>query len=394
MAEPQFTVDAVLSDARDAVGLADFGDTQFLGPLERWLQAQRDEARMSNEGRVVAFRQASQHLQTRLLIEDHFARYPEIAEERIEAPVFVVGLYRSGTTKLHRLLCSDTRWRYLQTWQVMYPAPFDDILAGAPDRRRDLTQQRLDRLARSSQGALDAHPMSVDDAEEDWLLMAQTFLVPNIGQHTPRYSRWLEQQDATPMYRYLHRQLQILQWQERVNGDEARRFCLKAPIHLEFIDALLSVFPDARVIFTHRDPVKSIASNCLMMEAYQRKYVDDIDLIELGREVLHKSVVGLDNSLRSREAFARESFFEVTFADVVERPLEVMPDVYRFVGMDLDDHAMESLRRGDDDGERHKSSARHQYDPARYGLDDDVIYERTRGYLDWVNVTVGVDLRE
>lgn len=389
MIETQFTVDAVLADARDAVGLNNFGDDQFLGPLERWLQAQRDEARMSDQGRVVAFRQASQHLQTRLIIEDHFNRYPEIAEERIESPVFVVGLYRSGTTKLHRLLCSDMRWRYLKTWQVMYPVPFDDIAAGAPDRRRDLTQQRLDRL---SLGSRDAHPMSVDAPEEDWLLMAQTFLVPNIGQHTPAYSRWLEQQDATPMYHYLHRQLQILQWQERIKGSEPRRFCLKAPVHLEFIDPLLTVFPDARVIVTHRDPAKSVASNCLMLEAYQHKYVDDIDPIELGREVLHKSVVGLDNSLRARKEHPRESFFEITFSDVVKRPLEVIPDLYRFTGMDLDDDAMEALQRGDEVGEQHKSSARHQYEAARYGLSDKLIYEQTRGYLDWASSTLGVEL--
>jgi hypothetical protein len=387
-----FSLDTVLAAAREQTGLTDFGDEEFMVPLQRWLQAQREEVRFSDAGRAVAFGQAVGHLATRLVMEDHFKRHPQIAEQEIVAPVFVVGLYRSGTTKLHRLLCCDPSWTYLRTWEVMYPVPFDDVSSGAVDTRLALAQQRLDRLAQSSPGVFDAHPMSIDDPEEDWLLMAQSFLVPNIGQHTPAYSRWLERQDVTPMYRYLHRQLQILQWQQRLADPRPRRFCLKAPIHLEFVSTLMDIFPDARVIFTHRDPAKSIASNCLMMEAYHHKYTDDVDLIALGAEVLHKSVLALDNSVKARRTFPPETFYDIRFADVVNHLQELMPEVYRYVGANLDEHATRALLRGEADDERHQSAASHKYDPSRYGLSDELIHQRTQHYLDWAAGTLGADL--
>jgi hypothetical protein len=389
-----FTVDAVLTAARDKTGLPGVGIDEVVPALERWLQAQRDEASLSEAGRQVAFRQATEHVATRIVLEDHFNRHPEISEQRIEAPLFVVGLYRSGTTKLHHLLCADDRWTYLRTWEVMYPAPLDDITHGAADSRRKLAQQRLDRLAMSSPGVFDAHPMSIEEPEEDFLLMAQTFLVPNIGQRTPSYNRWLEQQDARTMYRFLYRQFQLLQWQQRLTDPRPRRLCLKAPVHLEFLEELIDVFTDARVVLTHRDPAKSVASNCLMMEAYHQKYTDDVDLFALGDEVLRKSVRALDNSLRARESLPPGTFFDVTFSDIVKRPMTLIPDVYEYAGMSLTAEADTALRAASAEGDRHKSASAHRYDATRYGLSEDGIHLATARYLEWAATTLGADLRQ
>jgi len=392
--EISFTVDAVLAAARDKAGLPGVGIDEVVPALERWLQAQRDEALLSEAGRQAAFRQATEHVANRLALEDHFNNHPEISEQQIEAPLFVVGLYRSGTTKLHHLLCADDRWTYLRTWEVMYPAPLDDIAHGASDTRRTLAQQRLDRLGKSSPGVFDAHPMSIEEPEEDFLLMAQSFLTPNIGQQTPSYNRWLEQQDAGTMYRFLYRQLQLLQWQQRLTDPRPRRLCLKAPVHLEFLEELIDVFTDARVVLTHRDPAKSVASNCLMMEAYHQKYTDEVDLFALGDEVLRKSARALDNSLRARASLPPGTLFNVTFSDIVKRPMTLIPDVYEYAGMSLTAEADTALRAATAEGDRHKSAEPHRYDAARYGLSEYRIHQATARYLEWSVEALGVDLRQ
>jgi hypothetical protein len=388
-----FTVDAVLAAAREKTGLTDVLGDDLVVPLERWLQAQREEAALTQRGRQVAFRQAADHVTTRLVLENHFARYPDIAEQQIEAPVFVTGLYRSGTTKLHHLLCADDRWTYLRTWEVMYPAPLDDIAAGAPDSRPSLAQHRLDRLMKSSPGVFDAHSMSIEAPEEDFLLMAQSFLVPNIGQHTPSYTRWLEEQDARAMYRLLYRQLQLLQWQQRQVDPRHRRLCLKAPVHLEFLEELVSVFTEARIVLTHRDPAKSVSSNCLMMEAYHQKYTDEVDLLALGQEVFRKSIRALDNSLRARAAFPAGRFYDVVFDDIVKRPMTVIPQLYEYTGMPLTPGSLAALARAADDGDRHKSTGAHTYDASRYGLGQREIHAAAGRYLAWAEASLGADLR-
>lgn len=388
-------VDAIVAAARRETGLHDFGSEAFRGPLAMLLQSLDCEAKLSGAGRAGVFADFTRFVSNRLHVEDYFQRHPEIAAEHIERPVFIIGLYRSGTTKLHHLLAADPRWHVIRTWQSLYPAPIDAIDSGARDTRMQRTQQFIDYLRVYAPALLQAHPMAADGPEEEIMLLAHSFLTANPNHSTPTYSRWRETQDAAPMYRYFRRLLQLLQWQARRRGQTPRRFLFKAPVHLEHIETLMAEFPDAKILFTHRNPTESIPSMCRLREALYRMTSDDVDLRELGEETLHYSVRAVTASLAAREQIPAACYHGIHFLDIIHSPLEIVPAIYAQIDETLTDQALSAIRIASDEGDRHKSVG-HLYDASRFGLSSERIEAALADYLQWGDTRFkpGRDLRQ
>ena len=127
MSEPTLEVDAILGEAQRRTGLSDFGDPAFRAPFERLLRSLREEARLNAVGRAMQFERNVGLLVNRLRTEEAWRRDPEIADERIERPLVIVGLARTGTTMLHRMMASDPRWLALLWYESRNPAPFPEM---------------------------------------------------------------------------------------------------------------------------------------------------------------------------------------------------------------------------------------------------------------------------
>ena len=270
---------SLVAAARRASGLHAFVDESFREPLRRLLTSLEEEADLHPLGRMMLRHSLVRALVNRLRLEDLNDRHPEIAEQPVEAPVFIVGLQRTGTTLLHRLLTCEPRLRPLLSWEALNPAPFRGRRArGDRDPRMRLAEIAERGLRYLSPEFFAIHPVMAHAPEEDVLLLDMSFVSPTADAtlRVPTYSAWLRDVDQRPAYRYFRRLIQLLLWQRQ------GRWLGKTPHHLENLDALLEVFPDARIIHTHRDPVRVVASFCSMISHGRGLFSDHIDPREVG----------------------------------------------------------------------------------------------------------------
>src|SRR5690606_12748419 len=262
--------EAFLVRARRETGLEDFGgDASSRARFDALCRAAEQSETLSPFGKVALGIFFHFHLTDRLRIVDQLARRPAISEVPVEAPVFIVGWYRTGTTLLHNLLAADQRHRAPRTWELVSPAPLSSD--AARDRKlRTLRSQVILQLSRYLVPESEAaHYVPIDGPEECFFLLENDFVSSTMfntyGAYD--YADWLLEQDLRPSYRFLRQQLQLLSVDQ-----PARRWVLKCPFHLWHLDALLDAFPDARFVFTHRDVAESLPSNCSLSAMTTSKF--------------------------------------------------------------------------------------------------------------------------
>jgi hypothetical protein len=366
MTERHFVPDELLAAAsRAAGGLTDFGDPSFAPALDVLCRALDEEARLSETGRYALRLKLVGQLTTRLRLEADLRRHPEILEERVAAPLVIVGLPRTGTTKLHRLLSRDARFWWMAFWESQFPLPFPDEPPERPQGRIAEGHKLVDMMTTAMPKLMAIHPMAAEEADEEVMLMEHSMLSAfDAYASIPSYSQWLNRQDQSPAYRFLARMLQHLQWQKRRRGITAQRWVLKAPHHLQRMDVLLDVFPGAQVIQTHRDPLRSIPSIASFIDTLWRIYSDAADPREAGRTWSERMRLGLEHTMRVRQR-APDAFLDVHFQDTVKRPMDVVRRIYDFIGWDLGPdvqaHAAETFGLSDAQIERDFAAYRQRH---------------------------------
>ncbi|NMC68814.1 MAG: sulfotransferase [Myxococcales bacterium] len=380
LASPDLSVVGLLAEARRRAGLWSLGDDALPDRLRVLVEAVEAEARLHPLGRWMFRENQLRILVQRLRMEDAWARHPEIADLPIRRPVFVVGLQRTGTTLLHRLLAADPARRFLPAWEAVHIAPPAARGAGRGDGAAD---PRV-RSARFAERAVRfmapdffaIHPVEAEAPEEDVLLFdyAVWSTVPEAMMHVPSFSTWLERQDHRAAYRFYARVLRFLQWQ-RPGGP----WVLKTPHHLEHLDVLLEVFPDARILQTHRDPTKVLASFCSMMSHSRGVFSDRVDPREVGRHWFAKARRMIERSMAVRDGGRDDRFLDVHYDRLVADPLAELRRIYGFLGEPLAPPAEAAMRRWLRDNPQHKYG-RHRYRLEDFGLSRD---EVARAFADY-----------
>ncbi len=334
--------DSLLAEARRRSGLERLGDESYREPFGRLLAAAESEAALHPLGRLILRQSLLRALVNRLRLEALTERHPEIAEQRVDVPVFILGLQRTGTTLLHRLLTCDPRLRPLRSWEALNPAPFPRGRArGGRDPRMRLAETAERGLRYLAPGFFAIHPVEAHAPEEDVLLIDASFVSPTADAtlYVPSYSAWLRSIDHRPVYRLFRRLLQLLLWQR------PGRYLGKTPHHLEFLDALLAVFPDARIIQTHRDPARVVASYCSMMGHGRAVFSDRVDAVELGRQIRERTLRAVTRSMQAREAADAAAFADVAYADLVADPMKQVRHIYDFLGLPLPSETGAAMER-------------------------------------------------
>jgi hypothetical protein len=189
--------------------------------------------------------------------------------------------------------------------------------------------------------------------------------VPEATLHVPSFARWLEQQDQAPAYRYLQKLLQLLQWQRA-----AERWVLKSPHHLEWLDTLLERFPDATIVQTHRDPLRTTASLCSMIAHARGVFSDQVDPREVGRHWLRKSSRLVQRAMASRDRANQARFLDVSYYDLVDDPLGQVERIYAFADRSLSPRARERMAATQRCSVQHQHG-RHRYDLGHFGISPD-----------------------
>jgi len=324
-------VDALLDKARRGAELDDFGDPGFREPLEVLIESLEGDADLSVLGRIATRALLLQLLTNRLRIEDLFRRHPEIADERIERPIIIAGLPRTGTTHLHNLLSQDPALRSLPYWESLEPVPDPraPVVPGAPDPRVTRCEKGLAFLHRVMPLFPLMHEMTPEARHEEIQLLAIAFstMLFESSYYTPRYAAWYKRTDQRPAYRYLHRCLQALQW---LRGP--RRWVLKSPQHLEQQAPLIDVFPDATFVQTHRDPLRITASLCTMIAYGNRMNARRVDPAAVGRYWAARTEDLLRGSIEGRPALPPERVVDVHFRQFMKDDVATAERVLGFAG--------------------------------------------------------------
>ena len=371
-----FDEKTMLDDAIRRAGLgpgSDFGDDSFREPMRRLLVALDEEARLHPIGRVTQYERVVGLLVNRLRTEDHIRRFPEILEEVIERPFAIVGLGRTGTTMLHRTIASDPKVFSLKWYESRNPAPFSESeheRAGADPRIAD-AEAEVEMMLEASPDLISAHPMDAHAPDEEIMLLEHAFVSgnPEAFCSVPKFARWLEEQDATAGYRYLRRLLQFLQWQKKRRGEAGQRWVLKAPHHLGFFDTLFDVFPDVKVILSHRHPIQTIPSFASLVHAIRILGSDEVDPVEIGKQWGGRLVRMMDRCLANHEKHPAR-FLDLRYEDLIADPMAQIRRIYDFVDQELSAEAEHNMREWAVENARDKRPV-HRYTLEKFGFSEE-----------------------
>lgn len=332
---PTYDVDRLQSLAVERTGLDDFGDRWFMQPMERLVDAVREEANLNPIGRTFAHVYFLKLLRERLWAAKWFRDFPEIDARKLAPPVAVVGPMRSGTTRLHRLLACDRRFTHLKMYETISPVPNPKVRRGGKDYRPLLAKTGLTILHKANPKTAVVHPTGPHEVEEELgLLVASAWGMKHETQwRVPSYGHWCENEDATPAYRHLARLLKLIGWMR--GDDPSRPWLLKTPQHMLDLKALLNVFPDARVIFIHRDPAALVGSSCSMVWNQMLPQSDSVDPYWIGQEWQRKTHVKLDRMMSVRQTLPPERAIDVRYDDMDRDWQGSMRRIYGFLGLDM-----------------------------------------------------------
>jgi hypothetical protein len=326
--------DVVLREACQATGLADFGDQSFRERLDLWMKCARDDRNLSPLGRAGIFAMATRYASNRLRLEDTVKRHPEITAIEIERPLIVAGLPRSGTTYLQGFLAADPRLRSLPYWEAVRPVPAPDerVVAGAEEPRRAKCAAEW-----AQQDALLPYIKAVHEFSPDHISEDVEFQGLDFGSymlewvcHAPQWRDYAEQHDQTPVYRYLKKCLQVLNF---FTG--TKRWLLKCPQHMENLLPLMQVFADATVVVTHRDPVASIQSAITSMTYSARVLRNRVEPEVIAEYWIDRYQRLLRAFVRDRGKIDAAQIIDVYFHELMQDPMTTVAAIYAKSGLPL-----------------------------------------------------------
>lgn len=369
-------VDELMASARKKAGFSDFGDEWFRQPLAVLVDAINREAKLTPFGRFVQKTRLEGALVTRLRIEELLKKNPEILDIDLGKIILIAGLQRTGTTTLHRLLAADPNMRALLSWEALNPVPLPKEREGQPTARIKQAKTAEKGLAYLAPEFFAIHPVEHDAPEEDVLLLDLCFMsqAPEATLHVPSYAAWLEEQDHTPAYEYLRKVLKLLAWQR-----PAKNWVLKTPHHMEYLDTILKVFPEAYIVQTHRDPQKTTGSFCSMVSHGRGVFSDDVDAKEVARHWVRKVNRLMALSIQVREEMGEDRFIDVSYYDLLKEPIAELKRIYDFAGIEFNEEAVKSAEQTKKKNVQHRYG-RHVYHLEDFGLSREIIEDQYAFY--------------
>ncbi|MDT2010077.1 sulfotransferase [Rhodococcus opacus] len=371
------TVEDLHASATRMTGLTDFGVDDYTEALGVLLDSYHTDEQLTPLGSKVSRVFLRGALVARLLSEAARKQHPGHADVRIERPIFVTGLPRTGTTALHRLLTADPSHQGLEMWLTEMPQPRPPRETWESNPVFQKIEAAFSRHHIERPEFMGVHYMSASEVEECWQLLRQTFksISYECLASLPTYSRWLEGQDWTNAYQRHKKNLQLIGLPDR-----DRRWVLKNPSHLFALDELLAVYPDALIIQTHRPPRTIVPSVCSLAEQATEGWSEKFRGSVIGESQLELWARGLEQFTAARAEHNPAQFIDVDYQDFVADPLGTVEGIYTHFGLDLSapaQGAMEAMHAESRSGDRRPS---HKYTLEEFGLTAEQVDERFANY--------------
>ncbi len=385
---PSLDPDRIIRAASDAAESEEIGDPHFLEAIPVFFDAIAREADLSWLGRVMCRQSLLGFLQNRFSVYRHRAAYPELAGVPIERPLFIVGFPRTGTTILFNLLAQDPSNRVPLGWEVQFPDPPPQSVTYRSDARIPKARTYFGHMDTMAPSLASIHEVGAELPQECMPILAQSMLGPqfNVTFNVPSYQAWVDAQSHAPAYKFHRHYLEHLQSRHMKD-----RWVLKSPVHLRSLDALLTEYPDARIIFTHRDPAKTVPSLASLFYVIRGMASDSVDPIALGQQQMHWWADSLDlaTAVRKKRGDKSEQFVDIQFEEVVADPVASLGRAYDQFGMPWSSDVERRMRAFLANNPRGKHGS-HQYAIEDFGMTLGQIRQRFEGYCETHDVPLVV----
>lgn len=363
------SVDALRTEAIDrAGGRADLGEGSdfFLEGLSRFIDSLHSDAQLNPTGEFIARERALLHIVNRLNYTADRSAFPEIADQTIEKPVFIIGMPRTGTTILHDILAQDPANRAPLTWECMFPSPPPRAESFTTDPRIAMCAATMPPIEEQQLKAI--HPLGAELTQECVTLMGESMCTPLFHNqfNVSSYQTWIDQEaDWSNVYNFHYQQLQHMQ---AFNMQD--RWVLKTGAHLWGLEHLLATYPDARIVFTHRDPVKSMTSYASLTTIVRSVGSDSVDPHRVAADWIPRlrDVLVHGVNVRTAQEYPDAIFYDMMFRDFITDQFGVITQIYDALGLPMTDEAAQGMQAFIDANPPGVHGT-HDYTPDQYGID-------------------------
>ncbi|WP_143014865.1 sulfotransferase family protein [Glycomyces harbinensis] len=353
------TMDRIVARAERETGESPEGHAQLIEDFRLILRAWARQDGASTIGWKSVVDQVQGRVINRFRIARAIAEHPEIEDEPIDDPIVVTGLPRTATTLAHNLLSNPEGNRAPLLWEMLQTPPPGTDEAGLRARIKS-TERYVANFEKAVPALPNIHKMGAMLPEECVFIMSFHTFMWTLTGHMPELREWFAKRDYTEDYRYLKRTLQVLQ-----HGQERKRWVLKSPCHLWSLPALIKTFPDARVIWTHRDPITVMASYCSLAEGTWSVYLRKFDRSSLGRMCLDVLTEGIEAARAARTMIPARNLLDVGYSHLAGDAMVQVPRLFHHLGLEWDEREFQHLEYR---MSRPDQSRRHEYSLGSYGL--------------------------
>ncbi|HEV8065599.1 MAG TPA: sulfotransferase [Acidimicrobiales bacterium] len=373
-----FDASSLIAAAIEATGSEDFGGSTFREGLERLCDSLATEAELTEMGETILEIRLRSLLVNRLRIERTYGEHPEIDDQQIDGPVFIVGLPRTGTTALSQLLALDPQIRSLRLWESSEPVPAPETATEHSDARIAENERSLETMYSVFPRMKALYFQTATGPTECQDLLGMEMRTSHFDgmAHVPSYTAWVMDCDMAPAYDYHRRTLQLLQWH-----CPPTLWHLKTPVHLLSLGEVVRVYPGARFLWTHRDPAEVMGSVCSLI-SYTRSWVSDRDESpDIGAEQLSIWSEAVSRGMAFRAQVGEERFADVAFGELNADPVGTVAAAYDRIGLSLGDDARRLIGAWAAEHSRGSHGA-HEYALDGFGLTPAAVHERFAAYLE------------
>jgi hypothetical protein len=371
--------DALLEAARSRAGLTDIGPEWILEPFRIYVRALAEEAHLTPQGAAHMSETIIRRLVNRLRMFEAIRLHPEIMDEELIIMAAIVGLPRTGSTMLQRVLTAIPGINGVRWWELQNSAPFPGEVPGQPVERLQFAEKMVEDWLAATPEFATIHPLSATQVDEESILLHNMFAgLLEYAAPVPSFVAWQATTDFRATYEDLRNELKFLQWQEP--SRRGRPWLLKAPEHMLAPEALLEVFPACKVIITHRDPIQVLPSICSMHYTIQLLAVDQPDRLQIGRSNIDRWAHALEKLTALRQRIGDDRFIDISYRDLLRDPVGEARKTLAALGLTLDADGEAAVTGWLAENARDQRAS-HVYTPAEFGLDEAEMSTRFGNYI-------------
>ncbi len=375
--EVDLSIDTLMAEACRSANLSGWGDDDFREPLSRLIECFLDQCGATNNRmKKISFRNAIRAILTnRLYIQHNFESFPQILAVPIKNPLFIVGLTRTGSTLLHRLLAQDNSCRVIKYWEMHYPFFGPNLGLNHEALSIKLAELKIKEIYSRFPDLLHIHETKAADPEECELLMRHSFCSITFDSEwrLPGYARWLIQEDMTACYHYFRKLLQLLLWYKPANFP-----VLKCSFHLLNLQTVLELFPDANILWLHRSPLEAIPASLNLLSALLGDERRSKQFVEF---ILDYSARSIERGMEAEKRSNQRRFLNMNYREPVRDPVAAILKIYNHFQYTIDSNMETNIRNWLEKNPRHDHGVPH-YRLEDFGLREADIRERFISYFD------------